>query len=116
MPQQDRKRPPSPFGDGVFYFSRRFWPVPDHRLKGISEFAEFRSILHSIQDTMEPGKRGASMTYISPIIRSEFNMLSADLQREIWARNLCLYNFQDLAAALQSIAKGSGAISDSLSV
>jgi len=56
------------------------------------------------------------MTYISPIIRSEFNMLSADLQREIWARNLCLYNFQDLAAALQSIAKGSGAISDSLSV
>ena len=56
------------------------------------------------------------MTYISPIIRSEFNMLSADLQREIWSRNLCLYNFQDLAAALQSIAKGAEQVCDSLPV
>jgi len=56
------------------------------------------------------------MTYISPIIRAEFNMLTKDLRMEIWARNLCLYNFQDLRAALESIENGCQPGHPSLSV
>ena len=56
------------------------------------------------------------MTYISPMIRAEFNMLAKDLRREIWARNLCLYNFQDLRAALESMEDRSEPVRNSLSV
>lgn len=45
------------------------------------------------------------MTYISPKIRSKFDSLSIDLKKKLWSRNLCLYGPQDLAEALQIVAK-----------
>lgn len=48
-------------------------------------------------------KRGATVAYVNPALREEFESLSIDLKNEILSRDVHLNTLSDLTAVLQAI-------------